>query len=398
MPLSDTAVKNLKPADKAYKRSDADGLYLLVTPKGGRYWRFDYRHLGRRGTLALGVYPDVGLAAARDRRDAARADLANGRDPAIARVKAKAVAKVAAGTLLRDVGREFVEKRRQENLAPSTIEKLEWHLSLIDSDLGGMPIHEIEAPEILVALQKLERRGLADTVKRVRSMLGRVFRYGIATGRCKRDPAADLRDALISKPHVHHAAIFDHAALGAAMRAIDGYKGTMVVRTALWLTPRVFVRPLELRTAEWSHIDLDARLWRIPARNMKLRRDHIVPLAVQVAQKLQTLREVGLPGDYVFPSLRSPRVPMSENTINAALRGLGYTKEQLTAHGFRRTASTLLNEQGWNADWVERQLAHLDGNQVRRVYNAAEYLPDRTRMMQAWANELDRLKTLRPPA
>ena len=392
MPLTDTAVRNLRPAAKAYKRTDGDGLYLLVTPAGGRYWRFDYRHFKKRGTLALGVYPEVGLAEARDRRDGARQDLVAGRNPAITRLKNRVVARTAAETVLRDVGSEFVEKRRQEGLAAGTIEKLEWHLSLIDSDLGGLPIHEIEAPEILAALRKLEKRGLADTPKRVRSLLGRIFRYGIATGRCRRDPAADIRDALVVKPNVHHAAIFDPVELGAVLRAIDGYGGKIQVRTALWMTPRVFVRPVELRTAEWSHFNLDAALWRIPAKTMKMKRDHIVPLARQVVERLKGLRALDLPGPYLFSTMRAGNTPMSENTINAALRRMGYSKDELTAHGFRRTASTLLNEMGWNGDWVERQLAHLDGDQVRRVYNAAEYLPDRIRMMQSWADELDRLR------
>ena len=391
MPLTNKAIENAKPKDKAYKLSDGDGMYLYVTPKGQKYWRLDYRFEGKRKTLALGVFPEVSLKKARERRGAARTQLTDGIDPSLHR-KAEKLAK-AGKESFEAIGCEWFEKF-SANWAPSHSSKIK---SRLEQDvypyIGTRPINDLAAPEILQLLRRVESRGALETAHRVRQHIGQVMRYGVATGRAQRDPTQDLRGALPPSKTHHHGSIVDPKRIGALLRAIDGYEGQHSTRCALRLTPLAFVRPGELRQAEWSEFDLEAAEWRIPAHKMKMKQPHIVPLSSQAIEVLQEIQPLTDHGKYVFPGIRSRKRPMSQNTVNAALRRLGYEPGEMTAHGFRSMASTLLNEQGWHRDAIERQLAHAERNDVRAAYNYAEHLPERKRMMQAWADYLDALRT-----
>lgn len=398
MPLKDTEVRFAKSQEKPYKLPDGAGLYLLVHPKGGRYWRFNYRFGGKQLTLALGTFPEVGLAQARVRRQEAREHLAAGRDPAAEKKRERLVAQVASGNTFETVAKEWLDKKSKgKNFGPATREKIEWQLSFAYPDIGGRPVAQLTAPELLAVLRKLEARERFETAGRLRSTMSRVFRYAISVGLAERDPAADLIGALVVAEERHHAAIFEPKAIGGLLRAIDGYDGEPQVRAAMRLAPLTFVRPGELRMAEWKEFDLDAAEWRIPGSKMKMGLLHIVPLSRQAVEILRGLHRLTGEAKFLFSSLRTPSRPMSENTINAALRRLGYSKEEMTGHGFRRIASTLLHEMGpWESIWIERQLAHVDSNAIRGIYNAAEYLPARRRMMQAWADHLDGLRGARP--
>lgn len=391
MPLTNTAVINAKPKEKPYRLSDEKGMYLEITPTGAKYWRLKYRFAGKEKRLALGVYPDVTLKDAREKRDSARALLANGVDPGIHKQITKRAAKVAAANSFEAVAREWFTKFSTQWVASHSdkiIRRLERD---IFPWLGNRPIGEIEPPELLEVLHRVEKRGAIETAHRALQNCGQIFRYAIATSRAKRDPAADLRGALTPSVEKHHPTITDPKAIGDLLRDIEGYKGSFVTKCALQLAPLVFVRPGELRKAEWSEFNLDGAEWRIPAERMKMREQLIVPLASQAVVVLRALHPLTGEGRFVFPGARSYTRPMSENTVNAALRRLGYDKEQMTGHGFRSMASTLLNEQGWNRDAIERQLAHGDRNSMRATYNFAEYLPERRKMMQAWADYLDGL-------
>jgi integrase len=387
MPLSDTATRNAKPKDKPYKLADEKGLYLLIKP-AGKYWRLDYRFDGKRKTLALGVYPDISLKEAREKRDEARKQIAQGVDPSAERKATK----TAQTESFEAVAREWFAK-----FAPSWAEShSDKIMRRLERDvfpwIGARPVREITAPELLAVLRRIETRGALETAHRAHQNCGQVFRYAVATGRAERDPSADLRGALPPADEKHHASITDPKAIGALLRAMDSYQGAFVVRCALRLAPLVFVRPGELRGGEWSEIDLDGAEWRIPAHRMKMRETHIVPLSVQAVAILRELHPLTGTGRYLFPSERTDARPISENTVNAALRRLGYSKDEMTGHGFRSMASTLLNEQGWHRDAIERQLAHAERNAIRATYNYAEHLPERRRMMQAWADYLDGLK------
>jgi integrase len=392
MPLTDTAIRNAKPGAKPIKLFDGGGLYLELSPAGGRWWRLKYRHGGKELRISLGVYPDVTLRTARERRDEARRLLAEGIDPGALRKTAKARSAEAAANTFEAVAREWHAKH-SPNWAESHSSKI---ITRFEADafpwIGARPIEELTAPEILRTLRRIEERGALDTAHRVLQTSSQVFRYAIATGRAHRDPCADLRGALPPAKGDHYAAITDPSEVGALLRAIDGYAGDYVTRHALRLAPLLFVRPGELRHAEWSEINFDKAEWRIPAAKMKMRAEHIVPLSTQAIETLRELQSLTGSDSYVFPSLRSRGRPMSENTVNAALRRMGYTTEQMTGHGFRSMASTILNEQGWNRDVIERQLAHVERNAVRAAYNRAEHLPERRKMMQAWADYLDSLK------
>jgi integrase len=392
MSLTDFAVRAAKGKPKPYKMADGGGLYLLVKPEGGRYWRLDYRIHGKRKTLAFGVYPQVTLADARSARDEARSRLREGVDPSAQKRIDAVAARVAAANTFRTVADEYKEKRRKEGLAAVTLAKLDWLLEeYLYPSLGDRPIGEIEPPEVLEALRVAEQRGLLETAARGRSVCGRIFRYAIATGRAKRDPSADLRGALATAKPKHHAAILKPLGVGELMRVVDGYTGYPTTRLALKLAPRLFVRPGELRSAEWPEFDFEGALWRIPDAKMKMRIGHLVPLSRQALELLKELRDLTGTGRYLFPSLRSRERCMSENTVNAAFRRLGYSQDELTGHGLRRMASTLLNEHGFNSDWIERQLAHAEQDNVRAAYNAAEWLRERRNMMQWWSDYLDRL-------
>lgn len=392
MPLTDTQIRKAKPGERTYKLSDGRGLYLEVTPAGGRWWRFKYRFDGKEKRLSLGVYPDIDLKTARERRDEARKLVAHRVDPSEKRKAEKATRQEEAANTFESIAREWHSQRRNA-LEQSTLDgimmRMEKHLF---PWLGSKPIARIEAPDLLEVLRRAESLDLGETPRRLRQYCGQIFRYAIATGRSRRDPAGDLRGALRPHKPKHHAAVVEPKAVGELLRAIDGYTGEPVTRAAIRLAPLVFVRPGELRHAEWAEFDLDHAEWRIPASRMKMREAHIVPLSRQAVDILREHFRITGKWTYVFPSIRSKSRCMSENTVNAALRRLGYAREDMTGHGFRSMASTLLNEQGWHRDAIERQLAHAERDGVRAAYNRAEYLPERRKMMQAWADFLDGLK------
>ena len=393
MLLSATAVNHAKPREKAYKLTDGRGLYLLVSPQGHRYWRFNYRFDGKQKTLAFGVYPDVGLADARDKREAARKQVAAGEDPGLKRQREEAAAKALEEETFGFVAGEWLDRLKLEGRSQSTLTKTRWLLDFATPTLGGRSLREITAPELLAVLRKIEARGRYETAIRLRSTFGTIFRYAIATGRAERDVAYDLRGALVTPKVNHRAAIIEPKAVGALLRAIEGHEGQPAVRLALRLAPHVFVRPGELRLAEWLEIDLETAVWTIPAARTKMRRPHKVPLSRQSIAIMSELKAITGNGQLVFPSVRTETRAISDNTLNAALRRLGYDKTQMTAHGFRAMASTLLNEMGkWHPDAIERQLAHVEENQVRRAYARGEHWEERVRMMQNWSDYLDRLR------
>jgi integrase len=398
MPLTDVAIRSAKPQAKRFKLFDSGGLHLLFTPTGGKWWRWKYRFAGKEKGLSFGVYPDVTLKSAREKRDAARQQLAAGIDPGEAR-KAEKVAQ-AGGESFEAIAREWHAKFSQW-WVPSHSDRI---LRRLENDifpwLGKRPVAEIKAPELLAVLRRIESRGALETTHRAMQNCGQVFRYAVATGRAERDPTGDLRGALPPPKEKHHASIVEPKRIAELLRAIDSYQGFFATKCALRLAPLVFVRPGELRKAQWPEIDLDKGEWRIPAERMKMREQHIVPLsrqAVEILRELEPLTNrviLAKPNAprYVFPGAQSRERPMSENAILAALRRMGYTNEEMTGHGFRSMASTLLHEQGWNHQVIERQLAHAERNTVSAAYNFAEHLPERRKMMQVWADYLDGLK------
>ena len=388
MKLSDNRLKNLKPKERPYRMADGEGLSIQIEPSGSKLWRFRYRIAGSEKMLSMGSYPEVGLAAARKRREEARALLAAGRDPSAHRLEEKAKATAPPPPTFKDVAQEFYEKAEREDAAPKTLAKLKWMLGFCYPEFGDHPIAEITAPQVLKALRVVEARGFYSSAPRVRSTVGQVFRYAIATGRAERDVAADLRGALTIKAGRHHPAVTDPKQIGGLIRAIRGHAGEPAVRAGLLIAAYTFLRPGEVRTLEWADYDRDAARITIPGERMKMKRAHIVPVSRQVAEVLAQVEPLSRGKKLILTGLRSGR-PLSENTLNAALRTLGYDGETHVAHGFRTTASTLLNEGGWHPDWIERQLAHIEKNKVRRAYNAAEYIEGRTQMMQAYADLLD---------
>jgi integrase len=391
MALSDVAVRGVKARPKVFKLSDERGLYLLVGPNGSKLWRFKYRIAGKERLLSFGAYPDVGLKLARERRDEARRLLAENIDPSAHR-KLQKRQNAAPADSFKTVALEWLAKFSPgwaDSHAGKIIRRFEKD---IYPWIGARPIADITAQELLAVLRRIEARGAIETAHRAKQECGNVFRYAIATGRAERDPSQDLRGALPPSRGKHFATITEPKAIGELLCALDSYSGSPVTIGALKLAPLVFVRPGELRQAEWTEIDLDAAEWRIPAAKTKKRALHIVPLARQAIDALRELHPLTGHGRYVFPGEYHRDRPMSENTILSALRRLGYKKEQMTGHGFRHMASTLLNEQGWNRDAVERQLAHADRDPIRAVYNYAEHLPERKKMMQSWADYLDGLR------
>jgi integrase len=391
VPLTDPACRNAKSKDKQYKLSDAKGLYLLIN-NSGKYFRFDYRFTGKRKTLALGVYPDVSLKEARIKRDDAKKMIENGVDPSHFKKMSKAMHLNSAGNSFESVAREWIAKR-SPGWADSHVNKIIRRLELyVFPWVGNRPISEITPPELLTVLRRVESKGIIDTAHRVHQNCGQIFRYAVSTGRAERDQAADLRGALASCTPKRMAAITDPKQVGGLLKAIDGYSGHFVTKFALRLAPLVFVRPGELRHAEWSEIDFENAEWRIPAKKMKMKSPHIVPLSKQAVEVLCEIQPITGQGKYIFPSIRTNSRPMSENTVLAALRRMGYTKEEMSGHGFRAMASTVLHEQGWKSDIIERQLAHAERNSIKAAYNYAQHLPERRRMMQVWADYLDCLK------
>ena len=394
MALSAIAITHAKPAEKSYKLTDERGMYLLVTPEGFRYWRFNYRFDGKSRTLALGVFPDVSLADARVKRDSARRLLAAGEDPMERRKQDERDARAISGDTFRAIGDEWLLRLRMQGRTAATLRKMRWMLSFAYPALGDRPITAVTAPELLEVLRSVEVRGRYETATRLRSTFGTIFRYAIATGRAQRDVSYDLRGALIVPKTTHRAALIEPEAVGGLLRVIEDYDGQPSVRIALRLAAHLFVRPGELRSAEWGEFDTGNAIWTIPAEKTKMRRQHRVPLSSQVLAIIEELRPITGKGKYLFPSVRSGARPISDNTLNAALRRLGYDKTQMTAHGFRAMASTLLNETGkWHADAIERQLGHIESNEVRRAYARGEHWPERVAMMASWSDYLDRLRT-----
>lgn len=391
MALTDAAIRAAKPQGRKYKLADGGGLQLHVTQTGSRLWRFAYRFGGKQRELSIGQYPVVSLADARLARDAAKKKLAAALDPCQQKRLAKLTRQSA--TTFKAAGEEYREKMIREGKAEQTVSKFKWILEdLIYPFIGERPIAGITAPELLAVLRRVESRGHYETAARARRICGQIFRYAIATGRAERDIAHDLRGALTVPKYKPRPAILDPQGIGALLRAIEGYEGQGITLYALKLAPLVFVRPGELRTAEWAEFDLENALWRIPAAKMKMRKEHLVPLSRQVLDILRFIHRLTGHGKYVFPSAWGARRPISENTINGALRRMGFAKDQMCAHGFRRMASTQLHESGFNTEWVERQLAHVDSNSIRGIYNAAQYLEGRKNMMQWWADRLDQLR------
>jgi len=393
MPLNNLAILAAKPRDKAYKLFDGGGLYLYVTTTGTKLWRLKYRFDGRENLISLGHYPAIGLKEARTRRDEERKRLASGIDPSIHRKAEKSARFVSRANSFELVAREWHENQMNKWSPPharKVITRLEHD---IFPKLGQRPLADISSEELLAVLRKMEARGVFESVRRVLQYCTQIFRYAIQTGRAQNNVAADLVGALKAKPpSEHHATITDPPKIGELLRAIDGYSGYPTTLHALQLAPLVFTRPGELRGAEWSEIDLDKKEWRIPAARMKMREPHIVPLSKQAVAIFKRLKPITGHGRLVFLGSKGANRPISENTMNGALRTLGYDHNEMTSHGFRSMASTLLNEQGWNRDAIERQLAHSPRDQVRAAYNYAQFMPERIDMMQKWANYLDSLR------
>lgn len=391
MPLTDTAIRNSKPRAKPFRLSDERGLYLEVAPAGGKWWRLKYRFGGKEKRLSLGVYPDVPLGMARERRDAARRLLADGVDPSANRKAQNAAKAERAANSFETVAREWYAK-----FAPGWVtghgDKI---IRRLERDIfpwiGGKPIAEVTAPELLKVIRRIEERGANETAHRAMQNCGQVFRYAIATGRAERDISTDLRGALAPVKGKHHAAITEPKELAPLLRAIHGYEGSLPTRTALQLAPLLFVRPGELRNAEWAHFDLEHSEWRYLVT--KTGTEHIVPLARQAVEILRELQPLTGAGRYVFPGARSEKRPMSDVTLTAALRRLGYSGDQATVHGFRATARTILDEVlGFRPDLMEHQLAHAVKDPNGRAYNRTAHLGARRDMMQKWADYLDQLR------
>ena len=392
MALTDTKVRNAKPKVKQFKIFDGDGLFLLVSPAGGKWWRFKYRFGGKEKLLSLGTYPEVSLAQARERHNRVRQQVAAGIDPSLAR-KAKKSAKGLDENSFESVAREW-HLKFSPTWTPGHATTIRRRL---ENDvlpfIGARPILEVQAPELLKVLQRIESRGALETAHRIRTICSQVFRYAVATGRAERDSAADLRGALPPVNHRHLSAITDPGKAAGLLRAIDGYEGSFVVKCALRLAPLLFVRPGELRHMEWEEIDLEAAEWNIPVTKMKTRQPHLVPLSRQALEILRELQPLTGNGRYVFPSFRSSNRPMSDNAVLAALRSMGFEKSEMSGHGFRAMARTILDEVlQEKPDLIEHQLAHVVRDPLGRAYNRTTHLPARRKMMQTWADYLDELK------
>jgi integrase len=395
MPLTDMACRTAKSGPTRKKLTDGDGLQLWVQPNGSRLWQLAYRFNGRQKQMALGPYPEVSLAEARDKRTEARRLLRDGVDPAERKKKVAEEAKPLSGDTFKDIAEEFMAKCRREQLADRTLGKKEWLLSLAYPVLGPKRVSEIRPIEVLGVLQDVENRGCYETARRLRSTIGAVCRFAVATARAETDPTTALRGALTTPKVTPRAAITDPKEFGGLLRAIDGFEGEPTTLYGLKLMALLFPRPGELRHAEWSEIDVKKSVWTIPAAKTKMRREHRVFLAPQTIAVLEDLRAVTGHKKLLLPGLTSSEKPISENTLNAALRRLGFGQDEMTSHGFRATASTLLNESGlWSVDAIERQLAHIDMNSVRRAYARGLHWDERIRMMIWWADYLDELREM----
>ncbi|MGO9039310.1 MAG: tyrosine-type recombinase/integrase [Steroidobacteraceae bacterium] len=386
MSLTVTEINKAKPG----KHFDGGGLFLLVKPTGSKLWRFKYRFNGIEKLLALGSYPEVPLAEARSRHSDARALLS--KEPPIDPGAERAAAKVATGNTFAAVAEDYLNTQA-DRLAPRTLSKARWQLrEFLNPHIGETPIDQVTAPKLLAALRRIEARGLTETPHKTMELAGRVFMYGIASGLCERNIAADLKLALKPRPTEHLAAITDPAKVGELLRAIESYEGQPATRAALRLLPHIFLRQGELRDGRWSEVDFEAAVWRIPGERMKMGREHLVPLSDQALAILKDLKKITGGGELIFPAIGPKHRPISNNTLGYALQGLGYGPDVMVPHGFRSMASTLLHELGWDSRDIELQLAHADSNKIRGIYNRAERIKERTKMMQAWSDYLDNLR------
>jgi len=391
MPLTDTTIRNAQPKDKPYKISDEKGLYLFVK-KEGKYFRYDYRYGGKRKTMALGVYPEVKLKEAREKQYQARKLLDSDIDPMDHAKTAKLLSANLAANTFETVALEWFAKEKNkwvDGHSRTIIRRLEMN---VFPWLGARGIATINAPEVLAVLRRIEERGAVETAHRVKQICEQIFSYAISTGRAKRNPCADLKGALTPAISNRMSTIIEPKKIGELLRAIDGYKGRLVTRCAFRLAPLVFVRPGELRHAEWQEINFKNSMWKIPEKKMKRKFPHLIPLARQSIEILREIEPLTGRGKYIFPSLRSSDRPMSDNTILNALRALGYAKEEMSGHGFRAMAYTRLLEQGWDDRFVDRQLAHIQPNTVKAAYDYTKYISKRSEMMQFWADYLDSLR------
>lgn len=395
MALNDTRVRQLKHGGAANgeKYADGGGMYLHVTATG-KYWRMSYRFLGKQKTLALGVYPDVSLAKARQRREKARELLADGIDPGVAKREEKQARTDAAANTFEVVSREWLARTANKRAAVTQAKVMNWLEKDVFPFIGKLPISTIRAKDVLDKVaRRMEARGIHESAHRIVQICSQVFRYAVAVGLVERDVTVDLRGALVSVDKTNYAAITDPKQVGQLMRSIHAYEGHPTVRAALQLSPLVFLRPGELRAAEWSEVDLAAGEWRIPGSRMKMKVEHLVPLSRQAVKILREVQPISGHGRYVFPSIRTGERCISENTVNAALRGMGYAKEVMTAHGFRAMARTIMDEVlGERPDLIEHQLAHAVKDPNGRAYNRTAHLPARREMMQRWADYLDKLR------
>lgn len=389
--LKDTAIRAAKPTDKAWKLTDERGLHLLVQPSGAKLWRMNYRFNGKQKTLSFGTYPDTGLKLARERRDEARKQLAEGVDPGAVRRQEKQEKRTAQGNTFETVARDWMKKKGvqwSDTYASKTKSALERHAF---PSIGSKPVKDITAPEILAMLRAIEGRGTVDMAHRIQQHCGAIFRFAVSDNKAASDPTPSLKGALTTVKQEHYAALTDPKDFAQLLRDIDGYRGEAVTKAAMQFMALVFQRTQEVRFAEWSQFDMPAALWRVPSEIMKMREEHLVPLSKQAIAVLEGLRPLTGNDRLVFPSTTNRDRPISENTVTYALARMGY-KGRMTGHGFRSVASTILNEQGYRHDVIERQLAHCERNQVRAAYNRAEYLSERTVMMQAWGDYVDKLK------
>lgn len=392
MALSEMTARNAKPTTKPFKLYDEGGLYLFVTPSGGKFWRVKYRWQGAEKVLSVGSYPEISLKDARQRRDDARVLLANAVDPYEERKREEKAKILEKSSTLRVIAHEFIEKKRKDGFSEKTLYKMAWFFSLIEKDLGDQALVDLMPYEILMAIRKVEANGHHETANRIRAFISRVCRYGILTGRAATNPAAELGEALIKPKVRHHAAIIDPGAFGQLLRDIEAYHGYIGTRLALRLLPHIFVRPGELRSAEWTEVDRGNCVWKIPSEKMKMREPHSVPLS---RQSLAIINEAHVRfGNYklVFPAHKDWRKPMSDNTLNLALRRMGYGNGEMVSHGFRSTASTLLNESRlWTPETIELALSHVDDS-VRGIYQRSQFWDERVEMAQWWSDYLDHLR------
>lgn len=401
MPLTDRAIKNIKPAAKATKHSDGGGLYLQVTPSGSKLWRMGYRFHGKQKTLYIGAYPTISLAEARTRREQAKHQITEGADPAEEVRRDKIRQQFAAGNTFGTIALELIEKAAAEGKAEATLAKKRWFLTLLEPDLERRAIGEINATDIIAPLKRIEIQGNYETARRTRAFASQVFRYAIATARGTNDPTFGLRGALISPKAEHRAAITDQTEFGKLLRAIWSYSGQPQTVAALKLIALLYARPGELRQASWGEFDLVSGVWTIPAERAKTRKEHKKPLTEASLNILSELKQLTGHEAFVFPAIGARARPLSENTMNQALRRMGFDQSQHTSHGFRATASTMLNESGkWSSDAIEVELAHIDVNAVRRAYHRATYWDERVKMARWWSAEINRMRSVEqhPPA